>query len=66
MSFMDRLKGFFGGDDSDKQVHGQGEAHDHSDHDHSDHDHSGHDHPPAPPVDPVGMPTSDAQEDRPA
>ena len=50
MSFMDRLKAFFGGDDADKQVQGQGED---------------DDGPPAPQADPAGMPTSDAQEDRP-
>jgi hypothetical protein len=69
MSFMDKLKSWFGGGSSDA-----GDAH-------AGHDHSadGHSHdpmpeppaPPAPPADPIGMPTSepaapDDDEDQPA
>lgn len=69
MSFMDKLRSWFGGGSSDA-----GDPH--AGHDHSAGGHS-HDEPPAPPpppapaADPMGMPTSepaaaDKDEDRPA
>lgn len=72
MSFMDKLRSWFGGGSPDAaDAHG---GHDRSAHDHSAHDMTEPAAPPAPPVppaDPIGMPTSapaasDDEEDRPA
>lgn len=69
MSFMDKVRSWFGGGSSDA---GDAHAgHEHSAHDHSAHDHSAHEHTPAPPAapaDPAGMPTTQPapDEDEPA